>query len=149
MIEVKKGNLVNASEQIIAHQVNCKGVMGFGVARAIRNYFPEAYEEYKKFCERYKENTSELLGCNQYITIPKKKKVIVNLFAQDGYGGNRRYTDYEALELCFLSLSKDVKVPLAMSYKIGCGRGGGDWDNVVYPMIQEIFKDNDLTLYIL
>lgn len=149
MIEVKKGNLVNASEQIIAHQVNCKGVMGSGVARSIRNYFPEAYEEYRKFCEESLYDASDLLGCNQYVAIPKKKKVIVNLFAQNEYGKNGRYTDYEALKLCFLSLAKNVKVPLAMPYKIGCGRGGGNWDNIVYPMIQEIFKDNDLTLYIL
>lgn len=147
MIKIKQGNLVKACEQIIAHQVNCKGVMGSGVARAIRNYFPEAYEEYRKFCEKYKDNTSELLGCNQYITIPKKKKVIVNLFAQDGYGGNRRYTDYEALEFCFRALERKSRMPIAMPYGIGCGRGGGDWDGIVYPMIQNIFKTNDVFLY--
>ena len=147
MIEVKKGNLVNASEQIIAHQVNCKGVMGFGVARAIRNYFPEAYEEYKKFCDTVKENTSELLGCNQYVTVPKDKKIIVNMFAQDGYGRDKQYTNYDALEMCFMGLARKSRMPIAMPYKIGCGRGGGDWDNVVYPMIERIFKNSDLTLY--
>lgn len=147
MIKIVNGNIVSAKEQIIAHQVNCKGVMGSGAARAIRNKFPIVYEEYKKICDTVKENTSELLGCNQYVTVPKDKKIIVNMFAQDGYGRDKQYTDYDALEMCFRELARKSRMPIAMPYKIGCGRGGGDWDKVVYPMICNIFKDNDVVLY--
>lgn len=43
-----KGNLIEAlksgSVQAIAHQANCFNTMGSGVALAIKNAFPEAYE---------------------------------------------------------------------------------------------------------
>ena len=51
--------------------------------------------------------------------------------------------DYDALEMCFMGLARKSRMPIAMPYKIGCGRGGGDWDGIVYPMIQDIFKTND------
>lgn len=37
MIYEIKGNLLNADEAFIAHQVNGKGVMGAGVAKQIKN----------------------------------------------------------------------------------------------------------------
>ena len=59
----------------------------------------------------------------------------------------KQYTDYDALEMCFMGLARKSRMPIAMPYKIGCGRGGGDWDKVVYPMICNVFKDNDVVLY--
>lgn len=37
MIYEIKGDLLKAEETFIAHQVNCKGVMGAGVAKQIKN----------------------------------------------------------------------------------------------------------------
>lgn len=36
MIKIIQGDLLEAKENIIAHQVNCKGVMGSGVAKQIK-----------------------------------------------------------------------------------------------------------------
>lgn len=33
---------------VVCHQVNCKGVMGAGLAKQIREKHPEVYEAYKK-----------------------------------------------------------------------------------------------------
>lgn len=146
MIKIIDRDIVLANEQIIAHQVNCKGVMGSGVAKAIRVAYPEAYDEYKKLCDS-SDNSTDLLSCVQYVAIPRVKKIIANLFAQNEYGKDKRYTDYESLELCFRALARKSRMPIAMPYGIGCGRGGGDWDNIVYPMIQDIFSRNDVSLY--
>lgn len=146
MIKIINKNIIFADEQIIAHQVNCKGVMGSGVAKAIKETYPEAFAEYKKFCNS-SSNSKDLLGCVQYVVIPRVKKIIVNLFAQDGYGRDKRYTNYESLEDCFRALSRKSRMPIAIPYGIGCGRGGGDWNNIVYPMIENIFKENDISLY--
>lgn len=146
MIKVVNKNIILADEQIIAHQVNCKGVMGSGVAKSIRIVYPEVYNEYKKFCDTASVS-KDLLGCVQYVAVSRVKKIIANLFAQDGYGRDKVYTDYESLELCFRALERKSRMPIAMPYGIGCGRGGGDWDGVVYPMIQDVFKTNDVFLY--
>ena len=38
MIKIIEGNIVNAKTDFIIHQVNCQGVMGSGVAKALRDY---------------------------------------------------------------------------------------------------------------
>ena len=50
-IEYTKTNFLYMAEQYLAHGTNCHGVMGSGVAKAVRNKFPEAYTEYKTLCE--------------------------------------------------------------------------------------------------
>lgn len=39
---------------IICHQVNCKGVMGGGLAKQIRDVYPNVYYIYKRKCEAMK-----------------------------------------------------------------------------------------------
>jgi hypothetical protein len=39
-----------------------------------------------------------------------------------------------------------IQCSVALPYKIGCDRGGGDW-NVVLGMINDIFTDVDIKLY--
>ena len=48
MVTVVKGNLLNASEKIIAHQVNCQKKMNSGVAKAIREKWSDVFEKYQK-----------------------------------------------------------------------------------------------------
>ena len=40
MVTVVKGNLLDATEIVIAHQVNCQKKMNSGVAKAIREKYP-------------------------------------------------------------------------------------------------------------
>jgi O-acetyl-ADP-ribose deacetylase (regulator of RNase III) len=47
---VVDGDLLDQKTDVIAHQVNCLGVMGAGVALQIKNKWPEVYEGYKNFC---------------------------------------------------------------------------------------------------
>ena len=61
MLEVK-GNLLEADVDVIMHQVNCKGVMGAGVARQIRQKLlsEEEYQRYVTKCHAFP--ATELLG---------------------------------------------------------------------------------------
>ena len=40
------GDLLEGDSKIIVHQVNCMGEMNSGVAKAIRNKYPEVFEQY-------------------------------------------------------------------------------------------------------
>ena len=46
MIKIIEGNILNAEEDIICHQVNCRGKMGSGLAKQIRDKYPDVYKEY-------------------------------------------------------------------------------------------------------
>ena len=53
MIEVKEiyGNIFNTQCQVIVNAVNCKGVMGRGIAHEFKLRYPEMFEEYKRYCD--------------------------------------------------------------------------------------------------
>jgi len=149
MIKIVEGNILNATEDVLCQQVNCQKVMGAGLAKQIRNKYPEVYPSYKRFCEGCKDyNRRNLLGEIQTIIV-SDGKVIANLFAQYDYGRDKQYTDYDALKICFegiLKLASMFNDTIAIPYGIGCGLAGGDWD-VVYKTIEDVFKDYDVTIY--
>lgn len=146
MLKIIYGDLMDAKEDIIGHQVNCKGVMGSGVALGIRKKFPEAYNAFLSLGA-----DDNNLGRMQTVFIPNKRKVIANLFGQKAFGKNGKFTDYDGLgtalhELAGFARMHDLSV--ALPYKIGAGLGGGDW-GIIEQMILFEFSDVPITLYCL
>lgn len=140
MIIIKEGDLFTTNAPIIAHQVNCQGVMGSGVAQQIRDKYPECYAKYKA--------STPLLGNICWWT--NGKVSIANMFAQYNYGyDNKKYTCVKSFKDC-IALLKAAAVAshhnVAMPYKIGCCRGGANWDTEIYPILEEAFKDAPITL---
>lgn len=165
MIRHLNQDVTTARQQIIVHQVNCKGRMGSGVAKAIKEKFPNVYTEYVKYCSRYGRPCvlNGLLGDCQIVEIDEPnrnrpdKQYVANLFAQNDYGyDGKMYTSYDAFlkglrtlkEFCIEHNIKSIAFP----EKIGCGRGGADWQ-IISRMIETTFedllfrKDNQLKLY--
>lgn len=99
-------------ELIVCHQVNCKGVMEAGLAKQIRTMFPFLYEQYKRTCGRATKS-EDLLGKALFCPIRYNGNdwLIANLFAQDNFGRDRCYTDYEALRKA-LAAVRGVATPL-------------------------------------
>ena len=149
MIKHIKCDIFESGADVILHQVNCQGVMGSGVAKQVREKFPNVYKSYKTMCDGMKDRT-HLLGMAQCVRV-NSGQYIVNLFAQDNYGYDGKcYTDYKALKKCLQGVRNYPMFDnqtVAIPYKIGCDRGGGDW-NVVYKMIEDVFSDSDMTVLI-
>lgn len=147
MIKIVEGNLLNATEDIIGHQVNCMGVMGSGVAKALREKYSDLYPEYQRYC-RQVVNNLDLLGCCQITKV--QNRYVANLFGQLSYGrGRTRYTRYKSLRAALSKLKEFGRksgYSIALPYNIGCGLANGDWE-VVYKMIDEVFEDYKVTLY--
>lgn len=149
MIKVVYGDLMQATEDIIVHQVNCKGVMDSGVAKQIKANFPEVFNEYRGHAHSH--DSDELLGTAQFVFSPSKNKIIANVFGQDSFGASRRRTFESALIWGLIKVkefAEDNNMSVAMPYNIGCALGGGDW-NTVYEGIQAVFSDfdRDVVLY--
>ena len=143
MIKVINGDLFDTKADVIAHQVNCQKRMGSGVAKQVRQKFPDVYEYFKEYDGFLGEVT---------LVMPDDEKtpIIANLYAQDKYGYNgKQYTDMDALRHCFIQLNKwaaEENYTIAMPYKIGCGRGGAKWTEVK-KLMEEIFVDADVELW--
>ena len=137
-----EGDVFESNADVIVHQVNCQGVMGSGVAKQVREKFPEVFKAYQKRCR----DTLTPLGHTLFVK--SEGTVIANLFAQDKFGYDGKcYTDYEALRQCLTELSARCRGKVvAIPYLMACHRGGGDWDKVS-KMIQEVLVDCDVTFY--
>ena len=148
---ITEGDLLTSPVQIIAHQTNCQGIMNGGIARQIRSFYPEVYTNYVEFVKSYKDcNGKPPLGECLYVETADKSHIVLNLFGQDRYGRDKRYTDYEALKKSFVDgilqlryeflngeYENDLQLTIGIPYGIGCGLAGGDW-NVVSKMLEDI-----------
>lgn len=152
-----EGNLLESHANFICHQVNCCGVMGSGVAWQIRNKWPIVYEEYKN---KYNstDDKKKLLGSVQQIFLKEESKkynksiYVMNMFTQYNYGKKGRYTNYEAFYESLVTIRAKARLfhlfedipmstlspqpTIAFPYKIGCDRGGANW-NIINTMIYE------------
>lgn len=149
----KKGNLLNSDCDYICHQVNCQGKMNSGIAKSIRERWPQVYHNYfSKWCQNmYAEfPNSALLGQIQIVSLwddfdtAEKHQSIVNMFSQESYGyDGLRYTSYDAFWTCLNQIKRIVPKgsKIGFPYKIGCCRGGGNWD-LIYWMINYILGED-------
>ena len=152
MLHEYAGSVLTPQVGIIAHQVNCFGVMGSGVAAQIRDKYPLAYKQYRRYCLSCKpEDRISMLGQAQFCPVSFDQNgfvriVVANLFGQYNYGRDphKVYTNYRALEKALKELAEFASVRhdvIALPYKMGCGSGNGDWPHVVLPMIKRTLAD--------
>jgi len=161
MIKEVDGNLLTyPGLQVIGHQTNCLGVMGAGIAKQIKAKWSNVFKQYYNYCKSF-DDAHKLLGKCQVIDT-NDGKYVANLFGEYSFcesiapyeeGGKPRHTDYDALKECLHRLHtwmvlNDIKT-VGVPFRLGSGLAGGNWDDVVYPMIKKEFEDDDdITLYI-
>jgi O-acetyl-ADP-ribose deacetylase (regulator of RNase III) len=141
MVAYIKGDLLSSKATVIVHGCNAQKKMNSGVAKAVREKWPEVYK-------RYMETEYLKLGCVQVVRVGGQ--YIVNAITQDqyGYDGNK-YVSYDAIDSCMSKLAKlfpESSAMIAMP-KIGAGLGGGNWQ-VIETIINQHLKDRAL-VYVL
>ena len=143
MITYKECDILQAEENIIVQSINHKGIMGAGLAKEIKLAYPDIELQYKEICK-----TISFERCRRanpvYWYQVSKDKFIASVFGQDGFGRDKRYTDYYALangfeEIRLMAESRVYLYSVAIPYKIGCGLGGGNWE-FVKDIISDVFK---------
>lgn len=146
-VEFVEGNLLDfpAGITTIAHCANCQNTFGSGIAKQIKDRYPEAYVADTEAHEEVKKQGTALLGLFSTAQTSDGKK-ITNLYGQERYGKDRRHLDYEGFYVALKGLRDALENAhkagrtyiLGLPFKIGCDRAGGDW-MVVYAMILSLF----------
>lgn len=141
------GDLFKSNADVIAHQVNCKGKMCSGVAKQVKELYPEAFDEYEYMCCEHGFDADSLLG--SVCDVKTDSGVIIaNLFAQNCYGyDGGKYTDYDAMRNALHTMNeKYAGKTVAIPYLMGCDRGGGSW-SVVSKIVEDELKDCSVEVY--
>lgn len=129
----KTGDVTAATERVIVHGCNAQGVMGSGVAAAIRRRFPQAFAQYREHFEDIGLPLGHIVWA-----FTSDGYAIGNMITQEYFGHDgARYVDYEAVLKSFTFLNQAMGRPLFDNYgsavampRIGAGLGGGDWKRI-------------------
>jgi len=147
----KQMSILDVKHGIICQQVNCRGVMGAGLAKALRDKWPIVYEQYRKAFEMVELRVGKI----QVVPVDNHNLLVANLCGQDKYGRDKRYTDYLGLRKALIKLAEFRKIhneitgnllPIYFPHKMGCSLGGGCW-YLVHSMIKNIFPDAVIVRY--
>lgn len=136
MINYIEKDVTTLTSGVIAHGVNCQGVMGSGVAKALRDKWPVIFETYSLL-----PKGKPMLGLANMVRVGDRDELfVVNCFTQIFYGVGGKFADPDAIET---SLSQAFMwadfyhLPLYMP-KIGAGLGGLDWKEEVEPIVEAL-----------
>lgn len=148
-IEYIKGDLLQTEVKHLIHGCNSHGVMGSGVAKAIRDKYPKAYQDYNDAYNSYGLALGDIIvsvqGDNRFMG----NRVIHNAITQKDYGrrDDRVYVSYWAIAESFRKISSWGVKEIAMP-KIGAGLANGDW-NVIAAIIENTLIDTKPYVYVL
>lgn len=138
MIYFHTKDITSIEQGVIAHGVNCQGVMGSGVAKAIRYKWPIVYREYKKA-----PKGNEMLGVCKTIHVNSNKLIVCNCYTQIFYGFGGKFANPKAIYNSIrgaLVIAEFYNHMLWMP-RIGAGLGGLNWDEEVYPLIKQLSEE--------
>jgi O-acetyl-ADP-ribose deacetylase (regulator of RNase III) len=142
-IEYRKGDMfshVPGYNTILAHGVNCQGVMGSGVAKTFKQKYPHAFQDYVKFiCDNEYEGKTTLgdvCFSTSKVEFSDGDLILASMFTQEFYGrDNKVYISYEAFFKSFRLVADFYEESTIVMPKIGAGLGGGDWKIIECLMI--------------
>ena len=133
-----KGDLIQLALEgnfdTIVHGCNCFCRMGRGIAKSIKEVFPEAYlaDQATSVGDKAKLGTISSTS----VIRPNRPKMglltVVNAYTQFTYWGGRGtcLADYDAIRNCFKLIKKDFGKTRIGYPKIGAGLAGGDWGRI-------------------
>jgi O-acetyl-ADP-ribose deacetylase (regulator of RNase III) len=148
MITHVTGNLVKYPLDAFIHQANCFCTMGSGVAREVKETYPEVYEA---DCKTKKGDPAKM-GTFSFAKT-HDGKIGYNLYSQYDYGRDGKLrTVYSDIKKGLSNIRKHIQDNIKPNARVGipCRMGcvrGGDW-NEVLKLITETFENTDIEVVI-
>jgi hypothetical protein len=152
MIKIIEGDITKTDKNIIIQQVNCRGLMGSGLAKTIMQRYDNVRKEYRSFREKKLKtlkSDEDLLGYVNYVDV-HDGKIIANIFGQVDIRKDRNdktvYTDKKALLQGVESIknkAEELHLSIAIPTYIGCGLAGGNWEDIKNG-IETIFENSSV-----
>lgn len=153
MVEIIEKDLFQAQIDIVVHSANCQNTMSSGVAKLVKERFPEAYAADLETTKGDKDKLGKFSAAKVNNPEFPQIKYVINCYTQFTFGTDKRQTNYEAfynsLEAVRNNLidKKRQDLVIGMPYKIASDRGGASWA-VIEAMIRDIFEASPIKVII-
>lgn len=141
-IIVVKKDIFSLNSEVITCPVNCKGVMGKGLALQFKKRYPQVESAYKAFCKD--KVITPTSGGLVYLNSENFPKIIWLLPSKNHWKDKSNLnnilkvvkefcSDIQFTETVKEQAYNEVSIP-----KIGCGLGGLNWEDVKQSLIDTI-----------
>ena len=153
MLKFKKGNMFNLKADILVNAVNCKGIMGKGVAKTFKEKYPAMYNNYRFKCEN-----NEVLPGVPFVWEDKSYMfnigiIIINFPTKDDWRDDSKYDYIESGLVWFreylINYTKENKNKYVHMPALGCGLGNLNFELVQEMIIKHLddIEDIDITVF--
>lgn len=142
MLTYEAGSIWDTDAEVIVIPVNCVGVMGAGMARQLKEDFPEVFLNYEQSClyglfspggalyfEGDDGDAFILAATKDDWRDPSRLEWIEQLVSEEIPGAMADFGLF------------DVALP-----KLGCGKGGLNWESQVQPLYEKYLQNNEQLL---
>ncbi|HEC87952.1 MAG TPA: hypothetical protein ENI52_01395 [Thermoplasmata archaeon] len=137
-------DIFESKADAIVNTVNCKGVMGKGLALQFKKKYPQMFNEYKKKCGKGEIKIGVL---DTYKA--EDGRLIVNFPTKYDWRNKSRIEYIEAGLKYFVEHHKEWGIKSVAFPQLGCGEGGLEWNTV--KKIMEKYLNNldiDIEIYV-
>lgn len=136
MIEVTRGDLLNADAEALVNAVNCVGVMGRGIAAQFKRAYPKNFTAYQQACKRHDVQPGRMLIVETgQLANPRW---VINFPTKRHWRDNSRIDDIDAGLAALVAEVRRLGITSIAVPPLGCGLGGLDWA-AVRPRIEQAF----------
>jgi O-acetyl-ADP-ribose deacetylase (regulator of RNase III) len=129
MIELAKGNLMQAPVEALVNTVNTAGVMGKGIALQFKQAYPLMFRAYEAACkaDQVKLGKMHIFDLGGLVGGPRW---IVNFPTKGHWRADSRLKDIESGLQDLVATIKRLGIRSIAIPPLGCGNGGLDWSDV-------------------
>lgn len=142
-IHYRKGDIFESTAQVIVNTVNCKGIMGKGLALAFKQRYPEMFAVYQQECKNGR------LRIGRPTLYTKSSPWILNFPTKDNWRANSKLEYLEKGLEYFVNNYKQASITSIAFPKLGAQNGKLSWDEVGPLMVRYLSQiDIDVHIYI-
>lgn len=138
MIEITKGNIIEAEAEALINTVNCVGYMGKGIALQFKKAFPENFKAYEKAVREGEVRPGKMFVFDTHSLV--NPRYIINFPTKRHWRGKSKIGDIKAGLKALVQETQKRHIKTIAVPPLGCGLGGLDW-NVVRPIIEKSFSE--------
>lgn len=142
MITYIRGDLFTSPASVLVNTVNTVGVMGKGIAKDFKRFYPEMFREYQRRCEQGTLDIGELF----FYQHPHKS--VLNFPTKKHWRQPSRLDYIEAGLSKFVQEYRNFRIHSVGFPQLGCGNGELDWENQVRPLMQDYLGPLPILVYI-